>query len=91
MSLLAKLRKSCYRNDFEIQHKGNVYGLDPTTIGLCLSVLRWAQFLKVKGVIKFHHHYEVITSISCLVSISKVRLHDVNVLFLAPIWSEAFI
>jgi len=46
--LIAKARKSCYRNDFEIDPEGNVYALDSTTIDLCLSVFWWAELRKVK-------------------------------------------
>jgi len=36
--LIGVARKSCYRDDFEIDLAGNVYALDSTTIDLCLSV-----------------------------------------------------
>ena len=61
--LIEQARKSCYRNDFEVQVDGNVYALDSTSIDLCLSVFWWAEFRKNKGGIKLHTLYDVKTSI----------------------------
>ena len=54
--LIGEARKSCYRDDFEIDLEGNVYALDSNTIDLCLSVFWWAEFRKAKGGIKLHLH-----------------------------------
>lgn len=78
--LIAEARKSCYRDDFEIDVEGNVYALDSTTIDLCLSVFWWAEFRKSKGGIKLHTLYDVKTSVPSFLHISKASLHDVNVL-----------
>lgn len=78
--LMGKARKSCYRDDFEIDLEGNVYALDSTTIDLCLSVFWWAEFRRAKGGIKMHTLYDVRTSVPSFLHISKASLHDVNVL-----------
>lgn len=78
--LIDEARKSCYRDDFEIDLEGNVYALDSTTIDLCLSVFWWAEFRKAKGGIKLHTLYDVRTSVPSFLLISKASLHDVNVL-----------
>lgn len=78
--LIGEARKSCYRDDFEIDLEGNVYALDSSTIDLCLSVFRWAEFRKAKGGIKLHTLYDVRTSVPSFLHISKASLHDVNVL-----------
>lgn len=78
--LIEDARKSCYRDDFEIDLEGNVYALDSTTIDLCLSVFWWAEFRKTKGGIKLHTLYDVKTSVPSFLLISKASLHDVNVL-----------
>lgn len=57
-----------------------MYALDPTTIDLCLSVFRWAEFRKAKGGIKLHTLYDVRTSVPSFLHISRASLHDVNVL-----------
>lgn len=88
--LIGEARKSCYRDDFEVQLEGNVYALDSTTIDLCLSVFWWAEFRKAKGGIKLHVLYDVITSVPSFVHISKASLHDVNVLDIVPYETGGF-
>jgi len=61
--LIAEARRSCYREDFEIEVDGNVYALDSTTIDLCLSVFWWAEFRKHKGGIKIYTLFDIKTSI----------------------------
>jgi len=82
--LIAEARKSCYKNDFEVEVDGNVYALDSTTIDLCLSVFWWAEFRKHKGGIKLHTLYDVKTSIPSFLYISNASVHDVNILDLIP-------
>lgn len=79
-TLIAEARKSCYRDEFELDVQGNVYALDSTTIDLCLSVFWWAEFRRNKGGIKLHTLYDVKTSVPSFLHISKASLHDVNVL-----------
>jgi len=78
--LIDQARKSCYKNDFEIEVEGNVYALDSTTIDLCLSVFWWAEFRKHKAGIKLHTLYDVKTSIPSFLHISNAKVHDVNIL-----------
>ena len=82
--LIEEARKSCYKNDFEVEVDGNVYALDSTTIDLCLSVFWWAEFRKHKGGIKLHTLYDIKTSIPSFLHISKASVHDVNILDLIP-------
>jgi hypothetical protein len=82
--LIDEARKSCYKNDFEVEVDGNVYALDSTTIDLCLSVFWWAEFRKHKGGIKLHTLYDVKTSIPSFLHISKASVHDVNILDIIP-------
>lgn len=78
--LIEQARKSCYKNDFEVNVDGNVYALDSTTIDLCLSVFWWAEFRKFKAGIKLHTLFDVKTSIPSFLHISKASIHDVNIL-----------
>lgn len=78
--LIDEARKSCYKNNFEVEVDGNVYALDSTTIDLCMSVFWWAEFRKHKGGIKLHTLYDVKTSIPSFLYISKASVHDVNIL-----------
>lgn len=82
--LIDQARKSCYRNDFEVEVEGNVYALDSTTIDLCLSVFWWAEFRKNKGGIKLHTLYDVKSSIPSFLYVSEANVHDVNILDLIP-------
>jgi len=76
--LIAEARNSYYKNDFEINIKGNVYAFDSSTIDLCLSVFWWAEFRKRKGGIKLHTLYDVKTSIPSFILITTAKVHDVN-------------
>ena len=82
--LIEEARKSCYRNDFEIEVEGNVYALDSTTIDLCLSIFWWAEFRKHKGGIKLHTVFDVKTSIPSFLYITNAKVHDVNILDIIP-------
>lgn len=88
--LIEEARKSCYRDDFEIDLQGNVYALDSTTVDLCLSVFWWAEFRKAKGGIKLHVLYDVMTSVPSFVHVSNASLHDVNVLDIVPYEAGSF-
>jgi transposase len=78
--MIEEARKSCYKNDFEVEVDGNVYALDSKTIDLCLSVFWWAEFRKHKGGIKLHTLYDIKTSIPSFLYISKASVRDVNIL-----------
>jgi len=78
--LITEARRSCYRNDFEIDIDGNVYALDSTTIDLCLSIFWWAEFRKHKGGIKLHTLFDIKTSIPSFIHITTARVHDVNIM-----------
>jgi hypothetical protein len=82
--LIEEARRSCYKDEFEIDVDGNIYALDSTTIDLCLSVFWWAEFRKHKGGIKLHTLYDVKTSIPSFLHITTASVHDVNILDLIP-------
>ncbi len=88
--LIEEARKSCYKDDFEIDVDGNIYALDSTTIDLCLSVFWWAEFRKHKGGIKLHTLYDVKTSIPSFLHITTASVHDVKILDLIPYETGSF-
>ncbi len=88
--LIEEARRSCYRDDFEIEVDGNVYALDSTTIDLCLSIFWWAKFRKHKGGIKFHTLYDVKTSIPSFLYITNASVHDVNIMDIIPYEEGSF-
>jgi hypothetical protein len=88
--LIEEARRSCYRDDFEIEVDGNVYALDSTTIDLCLSIFWWAEFRKHKGGIKLHTLYDVKTSIPSFLYITNASVHDVNIMDIIPYEAGSF-
>ena len=88
--LITEARRSCYRNDFEIEIDGNVYALDSTTIDLCLSVFWWAEFRKHKGGIKLHTLFDIKTSIPGFIHITTAKVHDINIKDLIPYEKGSF-
>ena len=88
--LIEEARRSCYRDDFEIEVDGNVYALDSTTIDLCLSIFWWAKFRKHKGGIKLHTLYDVKTSIPSFLYITNAIVHDVNIMDIIPYEAGSF-
>ena len=88
--LIEEARRSCYRDDFEIEVDGNVYALDSTTIDLCLSIFWWAEFRKHKGGIKLHTLYDVKTSIPSFLYITNAIVHDVNIMDIIPYEEGSF-
>jgi hypothetical protein len=88
--LIEEARRSCYRDDFEIEVDGNVYALDSTTIDLCLRIFWWAKFRKHKGGIKLHTLYDVKTSIPSFLYITNAIVHDVNIMDIIPYEEGSF-
>jgi len=88
--LIEEARRSCYRDDFEIEVDGNVYAMDSTTIDLCLSIFWWAEFRKHKGGIKLHTLYDVKTSIPSFLYITNAIVHDVNIMDIIPYEEGSF-
>jgi hypothetical protein len=82
--LIAEARRSCYREDFEIEVDGNIYALDSTTIDLCLNIFWWAEFRKHKGGIKLHTLFDIKTSIPSFLHITTAKVHDVNIMDIVP-------
>jgi hypothetical protein len=87
---IAEARRSCYRGDFEIEIDGNVYGLDSTTIDLCLNIFWWAEFRKHKGGIKLHTLFDIKTSILSFLHISTAKVLDVNIMDIIPYEKRSF-
>jgi hypothetical protein len=80
--LLIKEAKQLYSLDDEldVSLKGNVFGIDATTIDLCLAAFYWATFRSTKGGIKLHTQIDLKTSIPEFILFTTASVHDVNVL-----------
>jgi hypothetical protein len=68
--LIDQARRSSIVEDFQFTLDGNVYAFDSTTVDLCLSVFRWAEFRKTKDGIKLHTLYDIQNSTPCFVHVS---------------------
>jgi transposase len=78
--LIDKARTLYANEDFGIQLDREVYALDSSTIGLCLSLFPWAKFRKHKAAVKIHTLMELKGSIPTLIRITDGKVHDVNIL-----------
>lgn len=57
-----------------------VYGLDSTTIDLCLELFPWAKFRRTKAAVKLHTLIDLRGSIPTFIHITNGKIHDVNAL-----------
>ena len=54
--------------------------IDASTIELCLSVFKWAKFVKTKGAVRLHLQMDLQGNIPTFFHISLGKVHDVNFL-----------
>ena len=57
-----------------------VYAFDATTIDLCLSLFRWADFRKHKGAVRLHTLLNIRGNIPSFLKITTGKVHEVNIL-----------
>lgn len=74
--------------EFEIF--GRFYAFDSTTIDLCLSLFWWASFRKMKGGIKVHTLFDVVTHIPTFLHITAAKVHDMNAMDEIPYEQNAY-
>lgn len=60
--------------------KNTVYAFDSSTVGLCLSLFRWARFRKTKAGIKLHTMIDLRGIIPVYIDITEAKVNDVNAL-----------
>jgi len=78
--LVRKARRLYANESFGVELDQTVYGLDSTTIDLCLSLFPWALFRKRKGAVKLHTLLDLRGSIPTVVIITHGRIHDITIL-----------
>lgn len=90
--LLIADAKSLYinDNDLEVELNSHVFGIDATTIDLCLSAFTWAAFRSTKGGIKIHTQLDLKTAIPEFIHITTAKVHEVNVLDLVTFIPQSF-
>ena len=59
--MISEAQSKRITKDFELH--GKFYAVDSTTIDLCLSLFRWANFRSTKSGIKMHTQIDIITEI----------------------------
>ena len=62
----------------EFELHGRFYAVDSTTIDLCMSVFRWAEFRRTKSGVKIHTQVDIVTEIPVFYRITNANVHDVN-------------
>ena len=62
----------------EFELHGRFYAIDSTTIDLCMSVFRWAEFRTTKSGIRIHTQIDIATEIPVFYRITNAKVHDVN-------------
>ena len=62
----------------EFELHGRFYTIDSTTIDLCMSIFRWAEFRSTKSGIRIHTQIDIATEIPVFYRITNAKVHDVN-------------
>ncbi|MEI6596559.1 MAG: IS4 family transposase [Bacteroidota bacterium] len=90
--LLIQEAKQLYsnHNDLEIDLVNNVFGVDATTIDMCLSAFSWAKFRTTKAGIKLHTQLDLKTSIPEFIHITPAEVHEVNVMDIINYQADSF-
>lgn len=79
--LIAEARKNILPNEAFADFEFNaIYGVDTTTIDLCLELFWWAKFRQHKGAIRLHTVLDLKTEIPCYIYITDGKVHELNVL-----------
>ena len=74
--MVASAQSKRITREFELH--GRFYAIDSTTIDLCMSVFRWAEFRSTKSGIKVHTQIDITTEIPVFYRITNAKVHDVN-------------
>ena len=80
--ILIQQARKLYFDDkkFNLDLDGTCYVLDSTTIELCLSVFKWANFVKTKAAVRLHVLLDLKGNIPAFFRITSAKTHDVNIL-----------
>ena len=79
--VLIRLARPLYASDpIGVDLEQSLCALDSTTIDLCLSLFPWAKFRKHKAAVKMHTLLDLHGNIPTFISITRGKVHDVNIL-----------
>ena len=62
----------------KFKFKNPLYGIDSTTIDLCLSRYNWAYYRKHKGAIKLHTELDLSGNLPCFLLMSNGKMSDIR-------------
>ena len=74
--MIAQAQKLRIETPFDIP--GRFYAVDSSTIDLCMTLFRWADFRSTKSGIKLHTQIDIVTHIPTFYRITNAKVHDVN-------------
>ena len=72
--MISEAQSKRITKDFELH--GKFYAVDSTTIDLCLSLFRWANFRSTKSGIKMHTQIDIITEIPVFYRITNANVQQ---------------
>jgi len=79
--VLIGIARPLYANDpIGVDLDQSLYGLDSTTIDLCLSLFPWAKFRKHKAAVKMHTLLDLHGNIPTFIRVTSGDVHNVNIL-----------
>lgn len=78
--LISIAKDICQKDKSEFDISETVYGLDSSTIDLCLNLFPWAKFRRTKSAVKLHTLLDLMTHIPDFIEITTGKTHDVNIL-----------
>ena len=90
MRLIVRARDLYAKEPTGLELDATIYGLDSTTIDLCLSLFDWAPFRSTKAAVKMHTLLDLRGTIPAFIHISDGKMGDVKVLDILPIEAGAF-
>lgn len=75
---------------FNLELNGAVYIIDSSSIELCLSIFKWAKYVKIKGAVKLHLLMDLQGNIPTFFHISNGKVNDMNFLDLVDFETGAY-
>ena len=72
--------RQLYADDCKIDLDSTIYIIDSSSIELCLSIFKWAKYVKIKGAVKLHMLMDLQGNIPSFFHISNGKVNDMNFL-----------
>lgn len=89
-TLIAEARRLHAADPLVANLQAAAYAFDTTTVDLCLTLFRWAQFRRRKSAVKLHTLIDLRGNIPCFVHITAGRVREFEALDQLPIEAGAY-